>query len=80
MMNFLEVEGWKSQKNILHGFGTRNSGGDKITRLDWRGKKIVRQGKQLPLVSLRQVHGDGIIVFWGGKRKRTISGKGKGMH
>jgi hypothetical protein len=65
MMNFLEVEGWKDQKNILHGFGTRNSGGDKITRLDWRGKKIVRQGKQLPLVSLRQVHGDGIIVFRG---------------
>ena len=65
-MNFLEVEEWKGQKIILHGFGTRNSSGDKIARLDWRGQKVVCRGKQLSLVSLRQVHGDGIVVFQGG--------------
>ena len=68
-MDFLEVEEWKDQKKIIHGFGTRNSSGDKITRRDWKEQKIVRRGKQLPLVSLRQVHGDRIVVFQGGSEE-----------
>ncbi|MBP1716349.1 MAG: Multi-copper polyphenol oxidoreductase laccase, partial [Deltaproteobacteria bacterium] len=68
-MNFLEVEAWKDQKKILHGFGTRNHSGDKITRIDWRGEKVVRWKKQLPLVSLHQVHKDGIVVFQGGEEE-----------
>ncbi len=68
-MNFLEVEEWKEQKQILHGFGTRNGSSDRITRLDWRGKPVVSGGKQHPLVSLRQVHGDGIIVIRGGEEE-----------
>ena len=68
-MNFLEVEAWKDQKKILHGFGTRNHSGDKITRKDWRGEKVVRWKKQLPLVSLHQVHKDGIVVFQGGEEE-----------
>ena len=68
-MNFLKVEAWKDHKNIFHGFGTRNSSADRFTRPDWRGKKVVLGATQLPLVSLRQIHGDGIIVFQGGGEK-----------
>ena len=46
-MNFLEVEEWKDRKNIVHGFGTRNSGGDKITRLDWKRQEDRPPGKPL---------------------------------
>jgi len=64
-MNFLEVGAWEKQKKILHGFGMKNNPGDKITRQDWKGKQIVNQGKSLPLISLKQVHGNGIEIFRG---------------
>jgi polyphenol oxidase len=64
-MNFLEVGAWKTQKNILHGFGVKNDPGEKFTRQDWKGNPVVRQGKFLPIFSLKQVHGDGIEIFRG---------------
>lgn len=64
-MNFLEIKEWRSQKKILHGFGTRENRGNKITRPDWRGQKIICRGKEVPLISLRQVHGERIVVFQG---------------
>lgn len=64
-MKFLEVEAWKTHKNLLHAFGMKNEAGEKITRQDWRGKPVVRQGQSLPIFSLKQVHGDGIEIFRG---------------
>jgi len=66
-MNFLEVEAWKGKKEILHGFGTRNSSADRFTRADWKGQAVVLGGERLSLVTLRQVHGDKIVVFQGGE-------------
>jgi hypothetical protein len=66
-MDFLEVEHWRDRRAVLHGFGTRNSDAERLTRADWRGKTISKAGERIPLVSLRQVHGDEIIVVGGGK-------------
>jgi hypothetical protein len=65
-MVFLEIENWREPRAVLHGFGTRNSGAEKTTRGDWKGKTVACAGERLRLVSLRQVHGDEIVVVRGG--------------
>jgi len=64
-MNFLEVGAWEKQKKILHGFGMKGTPGDKITRQDWKGHPIANQGKSFPLLSVKQIHGNGIAIFRG---------------
>lgn len=60
---FLQLEAWKKEQRIVHGFGTRQEGGKKPSRTDWRAKGV-RVGEDIyPLLSLHQVHGDGIVVF-----------------
>jgi len=63
-MNFLRVEGWEEGK-IVHGFGTKGHPGDKITRQEWQGSEVIHREEHLPLISLKQVHGDGIRIFKG---------------
>jgi YfiH family protein len=60
---FLQLDGWKGECRIAHGFGTRHPGGDKPSRKDWGGK-AVQEGREIfPLLSLRQVHGDWVVLF-----------------
>jgi YfiH family protein len=62
---FLQIEAWKGERRIVHGFGTRQEGGRKPSRTDWRGKGIQAGEEIYPLLSLRQVHGDRIVHFQG---------------
>jgi len=67
-MKFLESSPWKKEKGFVHGFGTRDNGG-RITRPDWKGKDVDRGGIRMPVVSLRQVHGEDVTIFNGGMRE-----------
>jgi len=67
-MKFLEGDPWKREKGLVHGFGTKNNG-DRITRLDWKGKEVDHQGARVPLISLKQVHGEEIAIFNGDKEE-----------
>ena len=61
--SFLEVESWRGKGRIAHGFGTRHPGGDKPSRKDWSGKSVQGGREIFPLLSLRQVHGDRVVIF-----------------
>lgn len=68
-MRFLEVEGWGDKGRIVHGFGLRGPAGGEKTKQDWRGQRL-RMGEEVfPLISTRQVHGDGVVVFGGQTQK-----------
>jgi YfiH family protein len=72
-VRFLEVEGWKDQNRIAHGFGVRGQALDKKSRRDgWN--EPVRIGEEgYPLISTRQVHKDGVAVFEGdGQRPEDL--------
>jgi len=64
-MDFLKAKEWEEEGKIVHGFGTRGNPGDKITRRDWQGGEVIHQDEHLPLVSLKQVHGDRIRAYQG---------------
>jgi YfiH family protein len=66
---FLEIEAWKGERGIVHGFGTRREDGWDPSRTDWRGKAVQAGEDIYPLLSLRQVHGDRIILFEGNGQK-----------
>ena len=61
--SFLEVESWKENERIAHGFGTRHPGGEKPSRSDWAGRAVQKGQELFPLLSLRQVHGDRVVFF-----------------
>jgi YfiH family protein len=63
--SFLKVDAWKERRQIAHGFGTRHPGGEKTSRKDWRGKSVREKNEIFPLLSLRQVHGDRVVLFKG---------------
>jgi len=63
--NFLQIETWKKDGKITHGFGMRSQGKEKPMRKDWLGKIVRKEGEVFPLVSLRQVHGDRVVIFDG---------------
>lgn len=65
---FLQVEAWTGERKIVHGFGTRQEGGEKTSRKDWRGKSVGEKNETFPLLSLRQVHGDRVVFFNGNPR------------
>ena len=67
--NFLQIESWKKNGKIAHGFGMRSQGGEKPMRKDWLGKAIREEEEVFPLVSLRQVHGDRVVIFDGDIQK-----------
>ena len=67
-MNYLRIEGWEEER-IVHGFGTKGQPGDKITRQEWRGSEVILREEHFPLISLKQVHGDGIRIFQGPAQK-----------
>jgi YfiH family protein len=68
-MRFLEVEGWGDRGRIVHGFGMRNQTWGKRSKQDWWGQPL-RVGEEVfPLISTRQVHGDGVVVFEGEPQK-----------
>jgi len=62
--NYHMIEKWHNHPKIFHGFGTKRSGGKKV-RKDWLGQALTVGGKEYPVVSLRQVHGDGVAIFNG---------------
>jgi YfiH family protein len=66
---FLQIEAWKGERRIVHGFGTRQGGERKPSRTDWRGKAVQVEEDIYPLLSLRQVHGDRIVLFEGNGQK-----------
>ena len=60
---FLQIDGWRGKGRIVHGFGTRPAGGGKPSRRDWAGIAVHQGGEAFPLLSLRQVHGDRVVLF-----------------
>jgi hypothetical protein len=66
---FLQVEFWKGECRITHGFGTRQPGDKKPSRMDWKGKTVSAGGEIFPLLSLRQVHGDRVVYSDGNLQK-----------
>lgn len=66
--NFHIIEKWNNHPRIFHGFGTRRGGGRKV-RKDWFGQALTIEGEEYPVVSLRQVHGDGVVIFNGEEPK-----------
>jgi YfiH family protein len=66
---FLQIEAWKGERRIVHGLGTRQKGGRKPSRTDWRGKAVQVEEEIYPLLSLRQVHGDRVVLFEGNRQK-----------
>jgi YfiH family protein len=68
-MDFLEVDGWKRNGMIVHGFGTRGKFGGRVTRQDWWEQSIKDREEVFPLVSIQQVQGDGVVVFEGNPQK-----------
>jgi YfiH family protein len=66
---FLQIEAWKGERRIAHGFGTRQEGGRKPSRTDWGGKAVQVEEDIYPLLSLRQVHGDRVVLIEGNRQK-----------
>lgn len=64
---FHTIREWNKYPKIFHGFGTKRSAGSKRTKKDWFGKSLKLKGKEYPVVALRQVHGDEVIIFNGEK-------------
>jgi YfiH family protein len=62
-MSFLEVEGWGDKGRVIHGFGMRDQTYGKRPRQDWRGRPLAVGEETFPLLSTRQIHGDGVVVF-----------------
>jgi YfiH family protein len=68
-MNFFQVKSWKKNGKIIHGFGSRGQELEKSIRQHWVGKSVQYGEENFPLVSLRQVHGDRVVIFDGDARK-----------
>jgi YfiH family protein len=68
-MGFLEVDGWRRNKIIVHGFGTRGKFGGRVTRQDWWEQSIKDKEEVFPLMSTQQVQGDEVVVFEGNPQK-----------
>lgn len=64
---FMQVEAWKRYPKIFHGFGTKRSGGEKRTKKDWYGEALRLEGEEYPIVALKQVHGEEVLIFNGEK-------------
>lgn len=62
------IEKWNNHPKIFHGFGTRKGGGRKL-RKDWFGQALTIEGEEYPIVALRQVHEDGVVIFNGEEPK-----------
>ena len=64
-MRFLEVEGWGDKGRVVHGFGVRDPVWGKKPNQDWQTQPIMVGEEIFPILSARQVHGDGVVVFKG---------------
>ncbi len=76
--NYHILEEWNSHPKIFHGFGTRRDGGKK-ERKDWLGQSLKIEGKEYPVVALRQKHGDGLTIFNGEAPKDLWSKEGDAL-
>lgn len=68
-MGFLQIEEWGKWDKIVHGFGRKGGSGDRVSKADWWGQALKAGGELFPLVALRQVHGDRIVIFTGGSQQ-----------
>ena len=68
-MRFLEVEGWGDKGRVAHGFGMRDQTWGKRPKQDWRGQPFMVGEEIFTLLSTRQVHGGGVVVFKGEPRR-----------
>ena len=68
-MEFLRIEGWEKWGEIVHGFGRKGEAGDKVSQSDWWGHSLKEREELFPLVALRQVHGDRVVVFTEGSQQ-----------
>ena len=64
-MEFLQLRNWNEYGILIHGFGIKDKIGTKIARKDWRNQSITVDDETFPLISLRQVHGDRVLIFDG---------------
>jgi YfiH family protein len=65
-VEFLRIGGWEKRGKLLHGFGRRGEGVEEVSQRDWKGHSLKEKDELFPLVALRQVHGDRVVVFSGG--------------
>jgi len=68
-MRFLEVEGWGDKGRVAHGFGMRDQTLGKRPKQDWRDQSFMVGEEIFTLLSTRQVHGGGVVVFKGEPRE-----------
>ncbi len=64
-MDFIQIKRWQGNDFLTHGFGTRDPSGKKVFREDWREQPLDIGNGRYPLVAIRQVHGDQVVVFNG---------------
>ena len=65
----MQIEEWRKWDKIVHGFGRKGGSGDRVSKADWWGQALKAGGERFPLVALRQVHGDRIVIFTGGNQQ-----------
>ena len=64
-MEFLRLDNWDQNRTLIHGFGIRGNIGTEFARKNWWKQSIFIDNEAFPLISLRQVHGDRVLVFDG---------------
>ncbi len=65
-MKFIEAGAWKKYREIFHGFGVWEEKPSSVPKKEFRKWVFQKDGEIIPLVSLRQVHGDKVIVLGDG--------------
>lgn len=62
-MKYLQAEAWKNLSGVIHGFGFWQDKPEEVRKKDFRGWSLRERGRSFPLVSVRQVHGDQVVVI-----------------
>lgn len=62
---FHTLREWAKYPRIFHGFGTKYFGEGRVFKKDWFGQALKIDGQEYPLVAIRQVHGDRVVIFEG---------------
>ncbi len=70
-MHYLRSFMLKALPGVVHGFGTKDVFAGRISREDWRGKSLEDEAGSFSLVSVRQIHGEEIILFSGASLEST---------
>lgn len=62
-MKYLQVKAWKHLSGIVHGFGFWQNKPKEVEKKDFRNWTLRHRGENIPLASVRQIHGDQVVVL-----------------